>query len=94
MSISVMFFSIIVVFVWSLIPFVGYWLAKWFNANGQASKYTLFILGVSVGLIENSLFYFDFLAKEQNTIGTFIVLSLFFIIAFISTNKAGFGTKK
>ncbi|PCI57842.1 MAG: hypothetical protein COB45_02105 [Gammaproteobacteria bacterium] len=94
MSLSVMLFSIIVVFIWSLIPFIGYWLAKWLNANGQVNKYTLFIFGVGVGLIENSLFYFDFLAKEQNIIGTFIVFFLFFIIAFISTNKTEFDTKK
>jgi len=93
MPVSVMLFSIVVVFVWSLIPMIGYGLAKWLNANGQKNKYILFIFGVSVGLIEDSLFYFNFLAKEQSTIGTVIVLILFFIIVFISTNKIGFGTK-
>lgn len=94
MSISMVFFSIVVVFIWSIIPFVGYGLAKMLNANGQIGRYTLFIFGVSVGLIENSLFYFNLLAKEQSTIGTFIVITLFFIIGFISINKAGFATKK
>ena len=94
MSISMVFFSIVVVFIWSIIPFIGYGLAKMLNANGHIGKYTLFIFGVSVGLIENSLFYFNLLAKEQSTIGTFIVITLFFIIAFISINKAGVATKK
>lgn len=94
MSPSILFFSIMVVFIWSIIPFAGYFLAKLFNANGQASKYILFTLGVSVGLIEDGLFYFDLLTKEQNTIGTFIVLILFFIIPFISINKAEFGKKQ
>lgn len=81
-------------FIWSFIPVVGYWLAKLLKANGQASKYLLFIFGVSVGLIEDSLFYFDLLTAKQNTIGTLIVFILFFIIAFISINNIKFGTQK
>ena len=94
MSPSILFFSIMVVFIWSVIPFVGYLLAKMFKANGQLNKYILFILGVSVGLIEISLFHFDILTKEQNTIGTLFVIILFFIIPFISVNKAKHGTKE
>ena len=93
-SIPAIFFSIVVVFIWSFIPVVGYWLAKLLKANGQVSKYILFIFGVSVGLIEDSLFYFDFLTPKQNTIGTLIVFVLFFIIAFISINNKKFGAKK
>jgi len=86
-SISAIFFSIIIVFLWSFIPFVGYCLGKLLKANGQVSKSILFIFGVGVGLIEKCLFYFDFLTNKQSTYGTFIVFFLFFIIAYISINK-------
>lgn len=93
MAPSILFFSIMVVFIWSVIPFVGYLLAKMFNANGQISKFILFTFGLSVGLIEISLFYFDVLTKEQNAIGTLLVTIIFFIIPFISINKAERATK-
>mgnify|MGYP007012738443 CR=1 FL=1 len=83
-----MFFSVVIVFLWSFIPFIGYWLAKLLKANGKANKYILFTFGLGIGIIESSLFYFDFLTNEQSTIGTFIVFFLFFIVAFVSTNKA------
>lgn len=86
-SISAIFFSIIIVFLWSFIPFVGYWLGKLLKANGQVSKSILFIFGIGVGLIEKSLFYFDILTNKQITIGTFIVFISFFIIAYISINS-------
>lgn len=76
------------VVIWSFIPFVGYWLAKLFKANGKASQYILFLFGVCIGIIENGLFYFDFLTNEQSTTGTFVVFLLFFIVAYVSTNKA------
>lgn len=89
-----MFFSIVIVFIWSFIPLVGYWLAKLLKANGEASKYMLFVFGVGVGLIENSLFYFETLTYKQNAIGTFVVFILFYIIAYISTNKTKLDTIK
>lgn len=82
-----MIFSVVIVFLWSFIPFVGYWLAKSFNANGQANNYILFILGVSIGITENSLFYFDWLSNKQSTFGTLAVFLLFFIVAYISIGK-------
>lgn len=63
---------------------MGYWLAKLFKANGQASQYYLFGFGLAIGLIESSLFYFDWLTNSQGGVGTFIVFVLFFIVAFIS----------
>lgn len=87
MSPSILFFSIMVVFIWSVIPFAGYLLAKMLNANGQMDKYILFVFGLCAGLIEISLSYFDVLTKEQNTLGTLFVTILFFIIPFISINK-------
>ena len=86
-AMSAMIFSIVIVFIWSFIPFVGYWLAKLFNAKGTASKYMLFIFGLGIGAIENSLFYFDFLTNKQTIIGTFVAFFLFFVVAYISTNK-------
>ncbi len=45
--------------------------------------------GVVAGLIETGLFYFDFLTKEVNGVGTLIVFALCFCIAFIpATEKA------
>ena len=85
--IAAILFSIIVVFLWSFIPVIGYWLGKLLKANGQVSKSILLIFGVGVGVIEKSLFYFDFLTNKQSTIGTFIVFFFFFIIAYISINK-------
>lgn len=93
-SISAMFFSIIIVFIWSFIPFVGYWLAKLFKAKGKASQFILFIFGIGIGVIENSLFYFDFLTNKQTFIGTFVAFFLFFIVAYISTNKTEIDTLK
>jgi len=89
--ISAMIFSVVVVFIWSFLPFIGYCLAKFLKAKGQASNTVLFVLGIGVGLIENSLFYFDVLTTEQSNIGMFIVFILFFSIAYISTNKAELG---
>lgn len=93
-SLSAIIFSIAVVFIWSFIPFVGYWLAKLLKANGQASKYVLFVFGIGIGFIENSLFYFEILTNKQNTIGTFLVFILFFIIAYIPPHKTELGMQK
>ena len=87
-SFSAILFSIVVIFIWSFIPFLGYCLAKLFNAKGAANKYILFTFGIGIWLIENSLFYFDFLTNNQTIIGTFVAFFLFFIVAYISTNKS------
>lgn len=87
MSASAIFFTITVVVFWSFIPVVGYLLAKLFKANGHVGKYILFALGVVIAIIEKSLFYFEFLTKEQVVIGTFVAFILFFITAYISVNK-------
>ncbi len=89
-SISAILFSVAVVFVWAFLPFMGYLLAKLLKAKGRASKYVLFSFGAGIGLVEYSLFYFDILLNKQNTISTVIVFFLFFIIAYISTNKTEF----
>lgn len=88
-----MFFSIMVVFIWSAIPFIGYGIAKLFNARGKLHKYLSFTVGISIGLIENSLFYFDFLTKKQTTTGTFVAFVLFFIVAFISVKNKSISLK-
>lgn len=80
---SAIIFSILVFIIWSFLPMIGYIIAKLTGANGKVSKYVLFIYGFVVGLLENSLFYFDLLTKEQNLIGTFMVIFLFFVIAYI-----------
>lgn len=80
---SAVFFSVVVFFIWSLFPLIGFYLAKYFKAQGQASNIVLFVYGVGVGLIENSLYYFDLLTKEQTVISTVIVCILFFIGAYL-----------
>jgi hypothetical protein len=87
MSVSALFFSVIVVLFWSFIPVVGYLLAKLLKANGKVSKYFLLTLGVAIALIEKSLFYFEILTKNQVLIGTFVAFVLCFIVTYISTNK-------
>lgn len=90
LAISSILFSVVIVFIWSFIPFIGYWVAKLFKANGKANKYSLFIFGVGIGIVESSLFYFDFLTNKQANIGTLIAFFLFFVVAYISTNKNKF----
>ncbi len=84
---SAMVFSVVVVFIWAFIPFIGYLLAKSFKAKGKTSKHVLFTYGIGVGLIEYGLLYFDVVSNKQNTITTILVFCLFFIIAYLSTNK-------
>jgi len=88
-SISAMFYSFMVVFIWSFIPFLGYGVAKLFNVSANAGKNSLFSFGVGIGLIESGLFYFDILTNDQSTIGTLIVFILFFIVGYFPRNKAG-----
>lgn len=87
MSISALFFLVVVILFWSFIPVVGYLLAKLLKAKGKVDNYILFAFGFTIALIEKSLFYFEFLIKEQIVIGTFVAFILCFIVAFISTNK-------
>ena len=89
-SISAIIFSIIIVVIWSFIPFIGYCLAKLLKAKGTISKYISFIFGFGIGIIENSLFYFDFLTNKQTIIGTSVAFFLFFTAAYISTKKTAF----
>lgn len=87
MSGSALLFTAVVVLFWSLIPVFGYLLAKLFKANGGANSSILFIYGFVIALIEKSLFYFEFLVKEQIVIGTFAAFVLFFIVAYIPTKS-------
>jgi hypothetical protein len=85
--VSAMIFSVVVVLIWSFIPFIGYLLGKLVKASSYVNKYVLFAFGVSVGLIENSLFYFNFLTTEQSSIGMLLVFIMFFFIAYFSPDK-------
>ena len=85
--ISAMVYSVVVVFIWSFIPFTGYCLAKLLKAKGEATNVVLLTFGVAIGAFERGLFHFNILTTEQSNIGMFIVFILFFIVAYISTNK-------
>lgn len=87
MPFSAVFFSIVVFFIWTFIPFLGYCFAKLIKAGGQLSHSVLFVFGIVIGLVEKGLFYFNFLSQEQNMTGTLIVFALFFAIAYVSFNK-------
>jgi len=84
---SAAFFSIIVFIIWSFIPLLGYLLAKALGARGTTSKPLLFIAGSSIALFENSWFYFDLFTKGQDLFATVIVFILFFVLAFIPSNR-------
>ena len=84
---SALFFSISVFVIWSFIPLFGYLAAKLFNAHGRLNNYILIALGLVVGLLEEGLYYFNFLTYKQTNIGTLIAFFLFFIIAYISIKK-------
>jgi hypothetical protein len=84
LALSALFFSIVVFFVWSFIPVLGYLFAKLIGAKGRSSAKMLVIVGAGVGLFENALFYFHLITPYQGDIGTFLVMGLFFITAYFS----------
>lgn len=84
---SVILFSLTVFIIWTFIPVTGYFIAKLFKAGGYLNKYALFIAGVLIATIENSLFHFKILTYEQSYIGVIFVFVLFFITAYISIGK-------
>ena len=86
-SLLAVFYSFIVVVIWSFVPFLGYMIAKTLNAGRSASKYFLFFIGLGVGLMEVGLFYFDWLTNKQITTGTLFAFLMFFAVAFLPINK-------
>lgn len=89
---SAIFFSLVVFIIWSFIPVLGYLLAKSLGAIGHSNKIFLFTTGVAIALIENSFSYFNLLSDKQHDIGTAIVFSLFFFIAYIPQAKQKLAT--
>ena len=86
-SLTAVFFSIIVFVIWSFIPVIGYVLAQFLGANSKMKNSSLLFYGLVVGLIETSLFYFDILTKQGSGAGTILVFSLFFFVAFIPAKR-------
>jgi len=84
LALSALLFSIIVFFIWSFIPVLGYLIARLIGAKGQSSALALFIIGMGAGLLENFLFYFKLLTPYQGDMGTLMVMGLFFITAYFS----------
>jgi hypothetical protein len=83
-------FSIIVFLVWSLLPFLGYGLAKLLGAQLKCSKLLLIILGVCISIIEQLLFHFDLLTTMDGYLTTLVTAALFFIITFIPWHKINY----
>lgn len=84
---SSVFFSLVVFVIWSFIPILGYEIAKFVGAHGHSNRLTLFISGIIIALIENSLVFFNLLNNKQYNIGTTIVFLLFFLVAYIPRKK-------
>jgi hypothetical protein len=84
LALSALIFSIVVFFVWSFIPVLGYLLAKLIGAKGQSSAKVLLLIGIGAGLFENGLFYYHILTPYQGEIGTIVVMGIFFITAYFS----------
>ena len=84
LALSALIFSIVVFFVWSFIPVLGYLLAKLIGAKGQSSAKVLLLIGIGAGLFENGLFYYHILTPYQGDIGTIVVMGIFFITAYFS----------
>lgn len=89
-ALSALIFSIVVFFIWSFIPVLGYLIARLIGAKGYSSAKMLFIVGAGVGLFENALFHFHVLTPYQGDIGTFMVMGLFFITAYFSLKAPTF----
>ncbi len=83
-TMSALFFSIAVFFVWSFIPVLAYLLAKLIGAKGRSSARVLIVIGASAALLENALFYYNVLTPYQGDRGTLIVMGIFFITAYFS----------
>lgn len=94
LALSALIFSIVIFLIWSFIPVLGYLLAKLIGAKGKSSAAVLLIMGIGVGLLENALFYFDFLTPYQGYMGTLIVMGVFFITAYFSFQTPRLFSKK
>ncbi len=82
-----MFFSVLVFFIWSTFPVAGYLLAKICRAPANLNSKMLLACGFVLGFVENILFHFNVLTYGQETLGTFIVFCLSFLLAYISYYK-------
>ncbi|MGB1261456.1 MAG: hypothetical protein ACPG52_00995 [Cognaticolwellia sp.] len=82
-SILAIFFSMVVFFIWSILPVTGYLVAQFFKGKGQLPNKVLFVSGVSLGVIENLLFHFNFLVYGQETLGTCLIFFLSFVLAWL-----------
>ncbi|WP_440875837.1 hypothetical protein [Thalassotalea sp. PLHSN55] len=85
---SALFFSLIVFFIWSFIPIVGYCLARLFFHSQKLNNTPLIFIGVLVGLIEDGLFYIDVLHYKEHAIAATVSFILFFCVAMLA--KASF----
>jgi hypothetical protein len=85
---SAVFFSLIVFLIWSFIPLFGYILSMLFRILPKYNKIYFLVYGAIVALIENGLFYLNFLTYEQNVLSTGISAALFFLVAFIPQHKS------
>ncbi len=83
-SASAVFFSVIVFFIWTFMPILGFALAKLLGAKGENNPKILFAIGLIIGLVEQAWFYFNISIRDQSNISTFIVFLLFFAVGFIS----------
>ena len=84
-SLLIAAFSMIVFFTWSVLPIMGYGLAKLLGAKGYCNKHLLIALGSVISLSEQALFHFDIYTKDGYA-PILITGSLFFVIAYLQIN--------
>ncbi len=81
---SALFFSMIVLFIWSFFPIIPYALGRVFNTKPMLEPKLLVILGLLIAIIEKGLFHFEILKAEQGTIGLVFSALSFFVIGLFS----------
>jgi len=76
-------FFITVFVIWSFIAMIGCIFARMIGGCETLDKRLLLLLGFSLGLMENGLFYVDVLTKGNTWLGTSLVFFSFFTIAIL-----------
>ncbi len=80
-------FSVTVFLIWSFFPVLGYAAAKVMGAKGECNQYTLILLGVTISLVEKTLYHYEILTTINGYLGMLITGIMFFLVGFLSINK-------
>ena len=86
-TVAAVFFSLVVFFVWTFIPVIGYIFAKAIGAKGQTNHHALLALGAGTGLVENGLFHFEIMSAGQHDLVTGMVFMIFFVCGYLTIEQ-------